>query len=368
MMAIKKQNNNRYLVDIRNTYNERIRKVFDRKQDAIAYEAKIKKENYEAKLIEAKMKRKRYKIKDALSEFIASKNSLRPVSIKKYRSVTDQIELFASAMNIEYLDEFSPDAGTMFYNELIRERIVDKKNHTIRKKAAPKTVNFYISTLKSFFNEEVIKDHILRSPVLHLKRVKNNRMRPDYYSVEELIKFFEQKMQPHYRNFFLCLLFAGLRYNEAANLTWDNVNFKKKILFIRSTEKNRLKTENSERSIPMGNSLLQLLSTIRKNNNSELVFQNRHNLKIKERRALSVCKAVGKAAGLESRMTLHKFRSTYATLLVRNNISLESIKELLGHSSVIITEQSYANNESSRLHSDVDTLDSILSEIKTQNQ
>jgi site-specific recombinase XerD len=55
-------------------------------------------------------------------------------------------------------------------------------------------------------------------------------------------------------------------------------------------------------------------------------------------------------------------------VLVRNNISLESIKELLGHSSVIVTEQSYANNEHSRLHRDVDSLDSILSEIKTQNQ
>ena len=82
---------------------------------------------------------------------------------------------------------------------------------------------------------------------------------------------------------------------------------------------------------------------------------------MKERRALDKLKTYASRAGIEGRAYLHKFRKTYATYLVQNGVPLESIKELLGHTSIVETEKSYANNDASKLHAHVEKLDNLLS-------
>lgn len=42
---------------------------------------------------------------------------------------------------------------------------------------------------------------------------------------------------------------------------------------------------------------------------------------------------------------------------------MESIKELLGHWSMVVTEKAYANFEANHLHADVKVLDNLLDEI-----
>jgi len=48
---------------------------------------------------------------------------------------------------------------------------------------------------------------------------------------------------------------------------------------------------------------------------------------LRERNTLAVCKKVAEDAGITSRAFLHKFRYTYATLLIQKGIPIESIKE-----------------------------------------
>ena len=59
-------------------------------------------------------------------------------------------------------------------------------------------------------------------------------------------------------------------------------------------------------------------------------------------------------------LILHKFRHTYATMLIHNGVKIQNIKELLGHWSVSETER-YAHNNSEHLHQDVSELDNLLS-------
>ncbi len=359
-MSIKRTPKNKYALDMRDVYGNRIRLEFERKQDAQAYEAKINKEKYDIKLNNLSIIKKRYLIEECLNDFRASKTNLRPKSYQRYSGIILEIINFVKAMKINYLDEFTSDHATLFYNELIKERTIDKGNHTVKMKAAPKTINFYLMVLKSFFKQELIRDHIAKNPTLHIKNLKEENKRPDFYTPEELESFFNQPMHITYRNFFLGLLYSGMRYGEAAHLTWDDVDFNRKLIYIRQKEYHRLKTKSSERSIPMNDQLFNLLSDCYKNKTADWVFTNRIDSNIKERRALQICKDVAEKAGIKNRAYLHKFRSTYATMLVRNDISLESIKELLGHASLAETESAYANNDSNYLHSKVKVLDNLL--------
>jgi len=367
-MAIKQLSNGKYLLYTVDYRGRKIRIRFEKKEDAKALLNNIAKEKYGKKLVRLKLKEERFLFADALKDFELTKSMLRPKSIQKYSAVIKQIGLFAESEKIKYLDQFISDHGTLFYNELIKEKMVRSGDNIDHTRAAPKTINFYLQTLKSFFQEEVAKDHILKSPVLHLKFVRHDKKKPEFYTIDELKKFFSQEMQTAYRHFFIGLLNSGMRFAEASNLTWDDIDFKKKLINVRPKVGHKLKTINSERAIPMNEELFSLLTKLFSEKKSNYVFASSNGNQIRERRALEVCKGVASKAGLTTRSFLHKFRATYATLLVRNKISLESIKELLGHSSLVETEQSYANNDSNNMHSEVSVLDGILEEFSDESR
>jgi integrase len=114
-----------------------------------------------------------------------------------------QISIFSEKEKLKFVDEFTSTHGTKFFNESIREREVHLKEETITVKIAPKNVDAYLAILKAFFQQQVMKDHMVKSPALHLKQLKVERKKPDFYTPEELRKFFSMEIQLPYRNLFL---------------------------------------------------------------------------------------------------------------------------------------------------------------------
>lgn len=359
-MAIKKLKNGKYQVYVIDAFKQKIRLRFINKKDAEYLETKIKNEKYTKKLEQLGLRSKRYLLEEMLNEYLIIKKQLSPRSYKKYSGVVNQIKIFVENSKIKYIDEFTTDYGTQFYNFLTKEEMVLVNGKGIIRKASPKTINFYLQTLKSFFNDEVNKNHILKSPVMHLRTVKAELKKPEYYTIEELQKFFKQDMQIVYRQFFLGLLYTGMRYNEAANLKWDDVDLKKKILFVKNSLENKLKTVKSERAIPIPAPLLELLNQINESKKSEYVFSTSTGKKIRERTALQIVKKVALKADIKTRVNLHKFRATYASQLAAEKIAIESIQSLLGHSSVTTTQKSYANSDAADLSPEVSVLNNIL--------
>ena len=58
--------------------------------------------------------------------------------------------------------------------------------------------------------------------------------------------------------------------------------------------------------------------------------------------------------GIEKRLTTHTARKTFAsTVLLYNDVSMEIVSELLGHSSITITEDSYGKIIRKKVSSEV---------------
>ncbi len=70
------------------------------------------------------------------------------------------------------MDEFTPDHATLLFKELTKEKKITRKSGPIIIRPKPTTVNFFVSVVKAFFNYEVLRDHIQRSPMLHIKNLK----------------------------------------------------------------------------------------------------------------------------------------------------------------------------------------------------
>lgn len=356
----KQKHNGKWLGRVGDKNGKRPKMTFNTKAEAVAWESKLKFEKYENKLIKNGVRNQRYEIEQSINDFLLTKSDLRKRSLAKYKYVLNEFNNFIKVLGIKFVDEFLSDHATLLYNQLIQEKETIRGKQKIKTKAKPKTINFFLATVKAFFQQEYIKNHIPRNPMIHIKNLRVERRKPEFYTREELKLFFSQAMDDSYRLAFMGLVFTGMRFGELANISWDDLDFENKLLFVRSTENFKTKTFNSERAIPLNKVLYEMLYLYYPNRKSDkYIFTSTNGFQLRERKLLSVCKSIAIAAGITTNAYLHKFRHTYATMLIYNGVKIQNIKELLGHWSVSETER-YAHNSSDYLHNDVSRLDSLL--------
>lgn len=133
---------------------------------------------------------------------------------------------------------------------------------------------------------------------------------------------------------------------EIMNLNWENVN-----LDIGSIRVVKTKTRRN-RGIPISKRLYKLLQSVPRSNENSRVFLGIDGAPIKSLKE-------GYAAALERaelrKIRFHDLRHTFATRLVLGGVDLFTVKELLGHST-IITTQRYAHPSSRSKRDAIDTL------------
>jgi site-specific recombinase XerD len=347
-MAVFKNKNETWSVKMYTTNGKRVEKRFKKKADAESFETQNKNQKREQKLVHASLKKASVSVENSCADYLLAKPELRDKSKVKYENIILQFKEFCKGRKINLISDFTPDYATEFYNVI---QANDPK---------PKTVNAYLSLIRSLFKSELIKGHIGKNPFDHVNNLRVSKKVPDYYTQAELDAFFKQEMESEYRNAFTGFLNTGMRFEELANLTWDDVDLEKKLIKVQSKGEFRTKTFNSERSIPMTKPLYKLLKKLSvKKANAVYPFPTPDGGKLEERRLLRVCKAIGKAAKITSRVYIHKFRHTFASHLVQRGVAIEAIQKLLGHSSIIET-MVYACLKPEGLHEEVSVLDDLM--------
>jgi site-specific recombinase XerD len=369
MGIVKKLADGKYQVTVYDESGKRHRPKFIRKTEADAYVSKIESKKNEKKLIRVKLIKSNANIFSALDEFEAvKKENIRSGSFRRYKFILNQFRLFLVALRINNLDEFTPDHASILFRELTKERKDPTNNTEWILKAKPATVNLFLQLIRSFFESQVMKDKLLKNPMNHINYLKEEKKNPEFYTLDELDKFFSATMGDHLQEAFLGLLHTGCRMEELANLTWSDIDLQSKTLYIRSKGEFKTKTFNSERTIPMNNTLFELISKMREiKRNDVYVFSSKEGHKLRERQLLDDCKRIGKLAGITSRLFLHKFRHTFATHLVQKGVRLEVIQKLLGHSSYKET-MIYAHVQPEYFHQDVSILDSLVFNKKEEDE
>lgn len=204
---------------------------------------------------------------------------------------------------------------------------------------APRTVNFEVSALRTFFyyliNERAVP---MENPCARFKPLKDERerarRRPATYLQSELDKLFAAA-STFEKAVYGTLLLTGLREQELCYLTWKDVDFKKEILRVTGEGKEGFSPKDyEERMIPIPPDLLALLK--RRPRNSEWVFPTARGGK--QTHLLRRLKRLAKRAGVPQ-ATLHKFRHTYATRLLEKGSDIVTVQHLMGHSDLDTTRQ-----------------------------
>ncbi|MGJ5642898.1 tyrosine-type recombinase/integrase [Formosa sp. S-31] len=165
---------------------------------------------------------------------------------------------------------------------------------------------------------KVIKEVVFLSPA-ELKQI-------------ELAEFSQPRLN-FVRQLFVFSCYTGLAYNELFRLRRQNIvlGFDKGLWIQMKREKT-----SKPISVPLLPIALKIIEKYSGHNN--LIFPRISNQKYN-----SYLKEIAAVLGIEKKLTTHTARKTFAsTVLLYNDVPMEIVSELLGHSSLKVTQDSYA--------------------------
>ena len=149
----------------------------------------------------------------------------------------------------------------------------------------------------------------------------------------------------HYGDFFLALLYSGLRVGELIALKWTNVDLINDVIYVEGTmykhKINSPKTETSIRDVPIAEELKPILYRQRKNRN--FVFVSTLGTPIVYTSVRDAWHRFCNTCGIYRPVGLHALRHTFATNAVAAGVNLKALSAILGHSSVAITLDIYTD-------------------------
>ena len=217
-----------------------------------------------------------------------------------------------------------------------------KKNQSSRV-----TIDNIRRILSSFFSWLEDEDHILKSPVRRIHKVKTGTNIKETYNDEELEKMRDNCTELRDLAIIDMLASTGMRIGEMVLLNRIDINFaERECVVFGKGDKERLVYFDARTKLHLQNYL-----DSRIDNNPALFVTIRAPYKRIQIGGIEVrLRKIGKMLGI-TKMHPHKFRRTLATMAIDKGMPIEQLQQLLGHKRIDTTLQ-YAmeNRVMLRLH------------------
>ena len=216
------------------------------------------------------------------------------------------------------------------------------KTNTLRRK---------IACMKVFYNYLKYQNIIEENPFNQLRfQFRTEKVLPKtipYGILKSIFIYLEQKVilsktdyqkQHAERNLLIIslLLSTGIRISELCHIHLKDINLSNKTLHI-------IGKGNKERILFLGDQkTLNLLETYinkTKNESNDFLFPGKHSLKqLSEQSVRLVIKRIVEQNNFSRTITPHMFRHSFATMLLDSDVDIRYIQQILGHSSISITQ------------------------------
>ena len=232
-----------------------------------------------------------------------------------------------------------------------------------KKEISPSTICRKISALRSFFSYLLEEQRVDKNPFVGLNSPKKNKPLPKVLSPHQVVKLLEAPLSMNTKNNvksksydawikymglrdadILELLYStGMRINELVNLTEDNIDFISGTVVVSGKgKKQRLcplgkyAEKAIQCSIDSRNNILFLLN--KKITTKSALFINKQGQTLSARSIERMMKKYLIKCGLNSELTPHSLRHSFATHLLDKGAELRAVQELLGHESLSTTQ------------------------------
>jgi integrase/recombinase XerC len=232
---------------------------------------------------------------------------------------------------------------------------------------SPATTARKIATLRSFYKWMLKRDIIQSNPMLLIRTPKQTKRLPKAIGVEEVDKLLScpdnrDTLGSRDRAILETLYSTGVRVSELVDLNRTDLDYASQTLHVRGKGK-------KERIVPLGShalaairhymTLLEPDARFRALRDRSMtdpslpLFVNKNGGRLSSRSVRRKLDKYLKMSGLDSTISPHTLRHSFATHLLDNGADLRSVQELLGHQS-LSTTQIYTHLSSMRLRTAYD--------------
>jgi integrase/recombinase XerC len=281
--------------------------------------------------------------KDAFKDYLQLEKKYSPHTVNAY---LNDLNSFVSFNKNQFNDENIDQAN---YSQ-IRSWIVSLVDHDL----SNVSVNRKIASLKAFYKFLLKTKQIEVSPLLKHKALKTPKTLQIPFSEKEVVDVLNQIQNSigfeEVRDKLIIDLFytTGIRRTELIHLKTGNVNSSNNTIKV-------LGKRNKERILPLlpivseqlilyGNERARIESITDK----DYFFLTKKGLKLNESFVYRLINTYFSTVSEKVKRSPHILRHTFATHLLNNGADLNSVKELLGHSSLAST-QIYTHSSLSEL-------------------
>lgn len=217
-----------------------------------------------------------------------------------------------------------------------------------------RSINLHLSALSSYCRWLLNKGVLEYNPARSVPRPKEKSRLPHFYGVEPLKEYCLGEMPQDYpsmrdRLIVILIYTTGMRRQEVTNLTVDMVDLGRKVFKI--TGKG-----DKDREIPIIPVLYEKILVYLQKRTEQFGVDISNSFFLTDKGAQLYLNFVNKAVkkeladlkGFEGKISPHVLRHSFATHLLNGGAELNSIKEVLGHSSLAAT-QVYTHNSFEQL-------------------
>ncbi len=290
-------------------------------------------------------------------------NEWLDIWLDKYQKNTIKLRTYFTYQNLIRL-HIKPSLGNYELEQLNTSILQDFVNYKINhgnlingNSLSTSTILAITSILKSSLRFALKLDLIKKDCFSFLSIPYLKQKEVDAFSLKEQKKIEDYCLKSNKTNYFgivLCL-YTGIRIGELLSLTWNDIDFKKRLLYVRHTlarikkEEKVItilaepKTKKSKRIIPLSSTLIHYLKEIKNKSTSKYIISTKSNSFVSIRSYQRTYEKLLKRCNVDYK-NFHVLRHTFATRALESGMDVKTLSEILGHTNATITLNRYAHS------------------------
>jgi integrase/recombinase XerD len=263
--------------------------------------------------------------------------------------------LYSYERDLSFFLNFAEQQGLESVND-VQKHHLSRYIHQLRQEGrATATVSRHTVSIRSFFHYLLEERQVLQDPSVHLETPKQEKRVPKVLTVDEMEQLLASPKTTtnagiRDRAMLEVLYATGIRVTELISLEIDHVNLSMGFLQC-------LGSGTKERIVPIGGIACDTLGSYltevrhklaREDRSGQALFLNLLGTRMTRQGFWKIIKKYAAEAKIESEITPHTLRHSFATHLLENGADLRSVQEMLGHAD-ISTTQVYTQVSKSRI-------------------
>ncbi len=273
------------------------------------------------------------KLYDSFCKYLKSRKKVSDSTLQSYKHDIHQFLVFARAGGIESIED-------------VDTKLIEKYLKTLQKeKLSDATIARNLSCLRTFFKYTVSSKRLTFDPTIGIKNIKTAQKLPSVMTDEEVEALL---VQPNLMTAkgkrdkaMLEVLYAtGMRVSELIALNLHDINLDVGYIITGQNTK-------KERFVPLYQLAIKAISDYlefarpalhKEDTPSDALFLNASGQAMSRQGFWKIIKAYTKSAKIDKDITPITLRHSFATHLLKNGADLNTIKDMLGHSTITSTK------------------------------